>query len=207
MKSLSKRTSLILKSVLLYSFLSIGGAQANTLVSSDRFLIKILDRTITLQDIEYQLRNIKALDCIYNDAMIVSYFEAGFIKQLDEFVKTFPKADAEAQKHLIRHHELMKKIRHFFKIIRYAEDQRIKINRDLNQLLRESIKENRCDPEVLYKDTLKTNFLQLMEMELYLRSRYGGQLKGTTRTFDSVRPSIDLFVDSLDKQFGHEYYW
>ena len=44
-------------------------------------------------------------------------------------------------------------------------------------------------------------------MEIYLRSRYEGQLKGQKKNFDIIRPSIDLFVDSLDKQFTHEYYW
>jgi hypothetical protein len=45
-----------------------------------------------------------------------------------------------------------------------------------------------------------------MEMELYLRARYGGQYK-TSQRFEAVRSSIELFVESLDKQFTHEYYW
>ena len=76
----------------------------------------------------------------------------------------------------------------------------------LAQLIRESAKENKCNSEVLYKNTLKTNFIALMEMELYLRSRYGGQLKGSSQ-FDAVRQSIELFIESPDKQFQHEYYW
>jgi hypothetical protein len=208
MKLLSKKILLISKSVLLFSLLFSGGARAQQLVSSDRFLLKVLDRTLTLQDLNYQLRNLKVLNCIYDDSMIISYFEAGFIQQLSTFLKSFPPQDSDAQKHLYAHADLLKKIRHFFKILRYSEDQRVKVSGDLNQLLKESIKTNKCDPEVLYKDTLKTNFLHLMEMELYLRSRYGGQLKQNSgRKFDVVRPSIDLFVESLDKQFSHEYYW
>ncbi|MBA2403183.1 MAG: hypothetical protein H0V66_00305, partial [Bdellovibrionales bacterium] len=67
--------------------------------------------------------------------------------------------------------------------------------------------ENNCQKAILHKDSLKTNFKALIEMELYLRSRYEGQLRSNKRNFDIIRPSIDLFVDSLDKQFPHEYYW
>lgn len=101
----------------------------------------------------------------------------------------------------------MKKVRYLFKMIRYSEDQNKKISPELQKLIRQGTKENNCETEVLYKDTLKTNFISLIEMELYLRSRYEGQLKGNKRNFDLIKPSIDLFVDSLDKQFSHEYYW
>lgn len=207
MKLLSKKISGISKLVLLFSLLHGGGVQGQNLISSDRFLIKILDQTVTLLDVGYQLRNLKALDCIYQDSMIIQYFDKKIIQELSTFLAEFPVEDQEVQKHLYRNVEMLKKIRHFFKILRYSEDQRVKVSGDLTKILRQSIQENKCDPEVLHKDTLKTNFLELMEMELYLRSRYGGQLKGTNRSFTIIKPSIDLFVDSLDKQFVHEYYW
>ncbi len=100
----------------------------------------------------------------------------------------------------------MKKTRSFFKMLRYSEDQKTEVSKSLTKLIRQSSTENKCNQEVLYRDTLKTNFMSLMEMELYLRARYGGQLK-TNQRFEAIRSSIELFVDSLDKQFNHEYYW
>lgn len=204
MKSLSKRTSLILKSVLLYSLL-IGGSYAKV-VSSDRYLIKILDRTISLQDITFQHRNIQALDCIYSDSLVVQFFGKSFIKDLNSFIKNFPSSDEEVRRFMHTRPDELKKIRHFFKILRYSEDQKTDVSPKLSRIIREGTLENRCESAVLYKDTLKTNFISLIEMELYLRARYGGQLKSTHK-FESIRPSIELFVDSLDKQFSHEYYW
>jgi len=195
-----------LKYLLLCNLL-IGGLHAQELVSSDRFLIKIVDRAVSFQDITYQLRNLKALDCIYDDALIVSYFEKSFLKDLDNFVKNFPIKDDEVTKYLHAQTELLKKIRYFFKMLRYSEDQNKKISTELSQLIREGTRENRCQKSILHKDSLKTNFKSLIEMELYLRSRYEGQLRSNKRNFDIIRPSIDLFVDSLDKQFPHEYYW
>ena len=176
------------------------------MISSDRFLIKILDRTVSLQDIEYQLRNLKALKCVYEDAFVVRFFEESFIKDLDKFLKKMPEKDEEVRRYLHRHESLLMKTRYLFKMLRYSEDQKTAVSPQLTKLIRESAVENKCNSEVLYKDSLKTNFVSLMETELYLRSRYGGQLKNSNQ-FDSVRQSIDLFVESLDKQFSHEYYW
>lgn len=195
-----------MKFLLLFNLL-IGGLHAQELVSSDRFLLKIIDRAISFQDISYQLRNLKALDCVYSDALIVKYFEKRFLRELDAFVSKFPPNDENVRKYLHQNEELLKKIRYFFKMLRYTEDQNKQISPSLAKLIRQGTEENNCESGILYKDTLKTNFKGLIEMELYLRSRYEGQLKDNKRGFDTIRPSIDLFVDSLDKQFTHEYYW
>lgn len=177
------------------------------IISTDRFLLKVLDRAISLQDVGYQLRNLKALDCIYADALVVSYFEKNFMTGLDGLIKNFPKEEAKVSKYLHDHEEILKKIRYFFKMLRYSEDQNKKVSSELSKLIREGTRENNCQNSILHKDSLKTNFKSLMEMELYLRSRYEGQLRSNKRNFDFIRPSIDLFVESLDKQFLHEYYW
>jgi hypothetical protein len=177
-----------------------------SIVTSDRFIIKILDRTISFQDVQYQVRNLEALNCIYDDSLVVQFFEKSFIGELKDFVSKFPKEDEEVRRYLHGHEAVLKKTRHFFKMLRYSEDQKAEVSPNLTNLIRESAKENKCNSEVLYKNTLKTNFIALMEMELYLRARYGGQLR-TNQRFDSVRSSIELFVESLDKQFTHEYYW
>ena len=200
-----------MKFLLLFNFLIMPAqaqeATAPEFVSSDRFLLKVVDRAITLQDISYQLRNLNALDCIYSDALVVSYFEKNFLKELDLFVKNLPKDDAAVSKYLHEHADLLKKIRYFFKMLRYSEDQNKKVTYELSKLIREGTRENKCQKAILHKDSLKTNFKSLIEMELYLRSRYEGQLRSSKRNFDFIRPSIDLFVESLDKQFLHEYYW
>ncbi len=169
--------------------------------------MKILDRTISLQDFQFQLRNLKGLNCVYSDSLVVQYFESSFIKEFETFLANFPEKDFEVRKHMHLNEELLKKIRYFFKILRYSEDQKTPVTPRITNLIREGVTENKCDQDILYKETLKTNFIELIQMELYLRSRYGGQLKTSSRSFQTIRSSIDLFVDSLDKQFLHEYYW
>lgn len=197
-----------MKLALLFS-LFLGGARvaAATLVSSDRFLLKVLDQTISLQDFQYQSRNLRALACVFDDAFVVAYFTRPFISEWTGFLEKFPTENAEVSRHLHNHAELLKKVRFYFKVLRYSEDQKMVITEEINQLIRKGAKANKCDAEILYKDTLKTNFLSLLRMELYFRSRYAGQLKHSIQSFETIRPSIDLFVESLDKQFGHEYFW
>jgi hypothetical protein len=206
MKLLNKKISQISKSVLLYS-LFVGGLHAQELISSDRFLIKILDRTVSFLDIEFQERNLRALNCIYPESMVLGYFEKGSLKQMEDFTRNFPTEEEKVKPYLHSHEIILKKIRHYFKMLRYSEDQNSKVTPEISDLVRQGTKENKCGSDVLYKDTLKTNFISLLKLELYLRSRYGGQLKSSKRGFEAIRPSLDLFVDSLDKQFGHEYFW
>jgi hypothetical protein len=175
-------------------------------VSSDRFLIKIIDRTVSVQDIHYQLRNLKALNCIYNDAYVIQFFEGSFIRELEQFLKDLPASDQDVRRYLHANEAMLKKIRYFFKILRYAEDQKTDVNQKLESIVREATLAQKCDQSVLFKGTLKTNFKNLLGMEIYFRARYGSQLKNNQR-FDVIRSSIELFVESLDKQFNHEYYW
>ncbi len=139
--------------------------------------------------------------------MVTLYFEKSFIKETDKFVDNFPKEDADVKTYLRSREDYMKKLRYLFKILRYSGDQDWKVSTELTKIIRETTKENKCQTAVLYKDTLKTNFIALLKIELYLRSRYGTQIKSNRRGFDSIRPSLELFMDSLDKQFPHEYYW
>ena len=168
--------------------------------------MKILDRTVSVQDIGFQLRNLGALNCIYDDSIVVKYFDKKFLPDLKTFLDKLPSETKEIRTYLHTQDPVLKKLRTFFKMLRYSEDQKGNVSPELTKLIRESSKENRCGSDVLYKDTLKTNFLSLLQLELYLRSRYGNQLK-TSKNFEEVRSSIDLFVESLDKQFPHEYYW
>ncbi len=168
--------------------------------------MKIVDRTLSFQDVEYQLRNINGLKCVYGDPLMVEYFGEDFIKDLKSFIRSFPKDTDKARAFMHDEEAFLKRLRYFFKMLRYSEDQKAKVTPQLTGLIRQNAKANKCNLDILHEDSLKTNFISLLQLEIYLRSRYGGQLK-SAKNFGEIRPSIDLFVESLDKQFSHEYYW
>src|SRR5690606_28231623 len=95
-----------------------GEVSAQKVVSSDRFLLRILDQAISLQDFHYQSRNLKALNCVYPDAYVIQYFQKSFIKEWNTFLDKFPKRDEEVSKYMHQNADELKKIRHFFKLLR-----------------------------------------------------------------------------------------
>ena len=75
-------------------------------------------------------------------------------------------------------------------MLRYSEDQNKKVSTEVSELIREGTKANNCQKSILHKDSLKTNFKSLIEMELYLRSRYEGQLRSNKRNFELINNII-----------------
>ena len=175
-------------------------------LSNERFIFRIVDQSIGLSDIRFQRRNIQGLDCVNNESLIIRYFEKGFAGELDKFLNKFPEETKDVPDYLHNNQPILKKLRILFKLLRYADDQQTNVSVDVRKLIRETAKEYKCSNEILFKDDLKTNFKQLLRLELYLRGRYGNQLVDK-RSFESIRQSMELFMDSLDKQFSHEYFW
>jgi len=206
MKLLKIKILEILKLVLLFSLLT-PKIKADQLISSDRFVFKVMDDIYSFHDLSYQSRNLSALKCIYSDAFVVKYFGEDFLLKFKKFIQEFPKENLEVIKYLHLNEDILKQIRFFFKGMKYAEDQKLVVNQDVKNLIVTSTKVNKCDLKILKDDGLKANFTSLLRLELYLRSRYAPQMDSKKIDFQTVRSSIDLFIESLDKQFSHEYFW
>lgn len=198
---------LISKFLLLFSQVSYAApSPQEKVLTSERFIFRIVDQSVGISDINFQLRNLQGLDCVNHQSMIVRYFGKGFALDMDKFSKGIPEDSTNVSAYLHNHQDLLKRMRIFFKLLRYADDQQTTIGLDVRKLVRESAKEYKCNTEILYKDDLKSNFKQLLRLEMYLRGRYGSQL-ADKRSFESIKQSMELFMDSLDKQFAHEYFW
>ncbi len=206
MKLLKIKTLGILKLALLFS-LFISKTQADQVLLSDRFIFKVMDDVYSLQDLNYQSRNLNALKCVYPDAFVLRYFGEDFLKKFKKFNEEFPQENSEAIKYLHLHEDLLRQIRFFFKGMKYAEDQKLVVSEDVTKIIIEATKVNKCDTKILKDDGLKANFISLLRLELYLRSRYAPQMDSKKIDFNTVKSSIDLFIESLDKQFSHEYFW
>lgn len=197
---------LISKFLLLFNQVSYAAPSEMRVLTSERFIFRVVDQSVGVSDIKYQLRNLQGLDCVNHQSLIIRYFGKGFAFDMDRFVREIPQDSKQVSDYLHKHQELLKKMRIFFKLLRYADDQQTSVSVDVRKLVRESAKENKCNTEILYKDDLKSNFKQLLRLEVYLRGRYGSQLEDK-RSFESIKQSMELFMDSLDKQFAHEYFW
>ena len=203
MKLLNKTISEISKFLLLFN-LCLYPVKGFT-ETSDRFLLKIVDKTISLKDINFQLRNFQALQCAYPSSIIQNYFGENFLKTWKSFLAKMPMNDKDISLYMHSQEEFLKSLRLYFKLLRYSLDQRGEVSKEVTSLMKESLRESKCSKDVFFKKRLKTSFVELLKAELYLKSRYGNQLKDE-RNASTVKDSIDLFMESLDKQFYHEYY-
>jgi hypothetical protein len=205
MKLLKIRILGILKLVLLFNFQVIQASPI--IVSSDRLILKIGDQVYSLSDMKYQVRNLKALHCIYDGGVIVRYFGKEFIRQLDEFVNDYPESPQNRESYFKNKEPLLKQVRLLFKGIKYAEDQKLMLTETVEGLIRESASLNKCDSSVLKENSLKANFISLLRLELYLRSRYSStNMKSKAENYKILNESMNLFIESIDKQLPHEFF-
>jgi len=197
MKLINKKILVISKLVLLFNYALAG---EGNFISEDRLLFKISDKVISQEDIGYFDRNIKTLKCLYPDSLTYRYFGEEFVETLSRFQNTdFP---SEVKKDLI----FKKKLVSLFKLLKYSDSQRLGLSKDLVSLVKESIRVNRCKTDVLFKGELRANFKSLLSLELYLKSRYATSLKGQDSQGD-LRQSMDILIESIDKQYQHEFYF
>jgi hypothetical protein len=206
MKLLNIKTLVILKLVLLFNG-TLGWAD-NKVISSDKLILKISDQVFALSDFRFQFRNLKALDCIYShNSIVIQYFGRSFLTKFDRFLEKYPEETSEIARFHKNHEFFLKQLRFFFKGIKYADDQKLVFNETLESLIKESASLNRCDQSVLKENKLKANFVSLLRLELYLRTRYSGSKEKVNKNeLKRLKDSIDLFVESIDKQLPHEYF-
>lgn len=170
MKLLRIKILVTLKLVLLFNLFG-WSLFANTIVY-DRLLLKVMDQVYSLQDFKYQLRNLKTLNCVFPDSITVRYFTPAFLESFSNFLQDYPSTSDKIQTYYMDKELLLRKLRLFFKGIKYSEDQKLTVSDEVEGLIRESTKINKCDPDILKTNGLKANFLSLLRLELYLRSRY-----------------------------------
>src|SRR5690606_33116645 len=114
MKLLNKTISEISKYLLLFSivFLPIRGFTQ----TSDRFLLKIVDKIISVKDLHFGLRNLEALDCAYSGSIIHNYFQKSFVREWKDFLKDLPTESKEISRYLYQKEAFLKKLRLYLKL-------------------------------------------------------------------------------------------
>lgn len=199
--------SLVLSSSVIASTIS---ATKKDILSQDRYFFKIINTVISQKDLSYLERNLKVLKCVFETPVLTDLFSSELVKNLSHFLTQLPSShkidDQKVRDKLKSHEKMMKKLRMLFKLLLYVKNQSILIRPQMIQLVRSTIKENKCSEDVFYKKSLKTNFLELLKLEIYLKSRYGTQMKKNDE-IDVTKASLSTFVESLDKQYSHEYFW
>lgn len=170
----------------------------------DRFLFRVGDQVVSVQDFVLTDADFDALQCHLPDSLVIEYVGAGFQKKLHESVATLDglKTPLKENTPLVI---FISSMRQIWKLLSYVDSQEVAI---APQLEKGFLQPSKC-PTVAGSDKkMRASFRRWLRVEVYLRSRYAPTgVKDEAGRKGKRFQSISLFVDSLDKQVGHEDFW
>lgn len=170
----------------------------------DRFLFRVADQVISLQDLRLADDDFVALKCHLPDSLVLEFLGSSFQKRLHENVLVLEKLDGQLGENrpLVI---FLASIRQIWKLLNYVDTQEVTITSELEKSL---LAPSKC-PSIASSDKkLKASFKRWLRVEIYLRSRYAQNgIDQKVEKKEKRFQSINLFIDSLDKQIAHEDFW
>ena len=195
------RSALPFKSLFLF-LLSVSSVFAAD--RSDRFLFRVVDQVVGLQDLRLTDADLSALQCHFSDSLLIEYVGPGFISQLHEVIPQLEtlKTPLREKLPLVI---FLSSVRQGWKLLSYIDGQEVQITSELEKGL---LKPSKCPRVQGERQKLRASFRRWLRVEIYLRSRYAqGGISNDKGKIEKRFQSINLFVDSLDKQLVHEDFW
>lgn len=170
----------------------------------DRFIFRVADQVVSLQDLKSTDQDWSALRCHLPDSLIIEYVGEAFRKKLQENIGVLEKLDkplgANAPLTIF-----LGSMRSFWKLLTYIDNQEVGL---LPELEKTFLRSSHCPSVEGEPKKLRASFRRWLRVEIYLRSRYGqGDISKDGERIQKRHQSISLFVDSLDKQVTHEDFW
>lgn len=204
MTTSKKRKSGTLRSALRFSFLFILILLTVAATRGDRFLFRVSDQVVGVEDLNQAHVDLTTLRCHFSDALLIEYLGEGFLAKLEKETETLSKLTKPLgeQTPLII---FLSAIRQKWKLMVYVDSQEVDISPDLEKGLMGS---KACASIEGTDKKMRGSFRKWLRVEIYLRSRYGqGMTASDTSRKEKRLQSVNLFVDSLDKQVTHEDFW
>jgi hypothetical protein len=170
----------------------------------DRYLFRVADQVIGVEDMGQAHVDLTTLECHFSDALLIEYLGEGFLAKLEKEVAALSKLTTPLgeQTPLVI---FLSAVRQKWKLMVYVDSQEVDVAADLEKGL---LKSKGCAGIAGSDGKIRGSFRKWLRVEIYLRSRYGqGKTASDTSRRDKRLQSINLFVDSLDKQVTHEDFW
>ena len=170
----------------------------------DRFLFRVADQVVSVQDLKLTDADFSSLACQLPDSLLLEHVGDGFRKKLHESVARLDTLTTPlgGETPLII---FLASVRQIWKLLTYIDTQDVSISSDLEKSF---LGASQC-PSIMGPDKkMRASFRRWLRVEVYLRSRYGqGKISQEKGRKEKRFQSISLFVDSLDKQVVHEDFW
>lgn len=179
-------------------------SQTATAAVKDRYLFRVGDTVVGVNDLEQAHQDLTALQCRFPDALLEAWSNDGFrskLKKVNDKLATSNALLSEDQNSII----FLSSIRHLWKLLIYVDGQEVAMSSDLQKSV---VNVPGCPKITLTGGKVRDSFQRWLRVEIYLRSRYApGGLVSTKDWREKRLQSINQFVDSIDKQLSHENFW
>ena len=174
------------------------------IIDQDKMVFKISRSVFTLNDL-YQIQaNMHHLKCIYNESLLNIIFKDQFLLKNKEFLKyrkSFSKQDKAFYISLIE----------FTKLLIYSRSQNVVVNPNIEKYFHLMAVQNKCNMTVFDKNkSFKPNFKELVELEVFVRSRFLPSEKNDKTTRADIKKAVlasKSLVKSIGRQIEEEVYW
>jgi hypothetical protein len=164
----------------------------------------VSEQVVGVEDLAQAHVDLTALQCHFPDALLVEYLGEGFLAKLAKEAGTLASLSTPLgeQTPLVI---FVSAVRQKWKLMVYVDSQEVDITADLESGL---LKSKSCAKLATSDGKMRGSFRRWLRVEIYLRSRYGQGITAADSSRKERRlQSINLFVDSLDKQVSHEDFW
>ncbi len=177
---------------------------APALAEGDRFLFRVGDQVVGARDLGQAADDLTAIGCRFPDSLLLEYLGEGYLVKLrhERDVLAGLKTPLASS---VPTTIFLASLRRVWKLLAYVDTQEVTLAPALEK---EVLKAKGCPSAEATRGQMRASFRRWLRVEVYLRSRYGqGRPGADAERRDKRFHSIDLFVDSLDKQMSHENFW
>lgn len=184
-------------------------AEKEEILYQDVFLYKVVDEVYSLKDINKTYNNIKTLECIYPDSLIIAVY-SDLIKNGKE-KEIYIKKDYSESKYTELQKTVFKQFISFSKLEHYTRSHKIRVKTGLVKAFYLASNQLKCAAEVFQsKDKFNESFETLMKVELFLRSRFLPEEKEQVKTKKDIEQAIlgiKSLLKTIESQITEEVYW
>lgn len=181
----------------------------STKVFSDAFIYKISDQVYSIKDLQKVNKNFKTLKCYYSQSLLLKVFDDLIV--MGKSKNLFNVKDYTKTPYSKKQIEYFEKSLKLFKLKYYSDSHKTPVKKEVVKAFYLASKQLSCDKSVFEGTSeFRSDFNDLMRMEIFLRSRYLPEEKSGKKTKSDINQAvlgIKTLLNSIDKQVSEETFW
>lgn len=171
----------------------------------ERFLFRVGEEVVSLNDLMQAEKDIAALHCRFDDSLFLAHLGDKFsvqLHQLNSSLEDVTKSIRDNKADTV----FLTRVRQNWKLLSFVDTQDVALTPQLEDATKAV---SGCPPITDTAGKMRSSFRRWLRAEIYLRSRYGGSDHGSSKkeAMEKRLQSVGFFLETLEKQVSHEDFW